>query len=309
MEQDKQAINEKFRQRCLARLKTLRLIDDDFFAVCFANDTECTEFILRILLDQPDLCVSEVKTQYAIDNLKGHSVVLDVFATDSRGHCYDIEMQRASQGAAPRRARYNSSLIDAQTLLPGSEYSLLPESYVIFITEKDALKKGLPICHIDRMIQETGETFGDGAHIIYANASMQDDTRLGKLMADFTCTEPEQMHYKILADRTKYFKYQDEGVSHMCQFWQELKEEGRAEAEKEILEMKNKVQDAEAKASQAEAKAFQAEARVSKAEIRNLALKNAFKMLLSGKLTVEEIAEYTNLPLEEIMEFAALTSK
>ena len=232
---------------------------------------------------------------YVYRNLKGHSVVLDVFATDSRGHCYDIEMQRASQGAAPRRARYNSSLIDAQTLLPGSEYSLLPESYVIFITEKDALKKGLPICHIDRMIQETGETFGDGAHIIYANASMQDDTRLGKLMADFTCTEPEQMHYKILADRTKYFKYQDEGVSHMCQFWQELKEEGRAEAEKEILEMKNKVQDAEA--------------RVSKAEIRNLALKNAFKMLLSGKLTVEEIAEYTNLPLEEIMEFAALTSK
>ena len=95
----------------------------------------------------------------------------------------------------------------------------------------------------------------------------------------------------------------------MCQFWQELKEEGRAEAEKEILEMKNKVQDAEAKASQAEEKAFQAEARVSKAEIRNLALKKAFKMLLSGKLTVEEIAEYTNLPLEEIMEFAALTSK
>ena len=95
----------------------------------------------------------------------------------------------------------------------------------------------------------------------------------------------------------------------MCEFWQELKEEGRAEAEKEIMEMKNKVQDAEAKMSQAEEKAFRAEARVSEAEIRNLALKNAFKMLLSGKLTVEEIAEYTNLPLEEVMEFAALTSK
>ena len=109
----------------------------------------------------------------------------------------------------------------------------------------------------------------------------------------------------------------------MCEFWQELKEEGRAEAEKEIMEMKNKVQDAEAKmsqaeekasqaeekASQAQEKAFRAEARVSEAEIRNLALKNAFKMLLSGKLTVEEIAEYTNLPLEEVMEFAALTSK
>ena len=70
--------------------------------------------------------------------------IQDVFATDSRGHCYDIEMQRASQGAAPRRARYNSSLIDAQTLLPGSEYSLLPESYVIFITERTRSKKDCP---------------------------------------------------------------------------------------------------------------------------------------------------------------------
>ena len=319
--------DEKFRQKCLARLKTLRLIDDDFFAVCFANDTECTEFILRILLEKQDLNVVEAKTQYAIDNLKGHSVILDVYATDSSGRFYDIEMQRGSKGATPKRARYNSSLMDAQLLLPGDEYSMLPESYVIFITERDILKKGLPIYHIDRTIEEVQEKFEDGSHIIYANASVRDDTQLGRLMQDLTCTEPDDMHYAILADRTKYFKYEEEGVSHMCEFWQELKDEGRAEAEQELKAMKLMVNEAEARAAEAEEKAAEAEekaaeaeekvaeaekkakAKAAEAEVRNSALKNAFKMLLGGKLTVDEIAEYTNLPIEEVMEFAVLAAK
>ena len=38
---------------------------------------------------------------------------------------------------------------------------------MIFITENDVLKSGLPIYHIDRIVQETGEPFGDEAHIIY----------------------------------------------------------------------------------------------------------------------------------------------
>ena len=37
---------------------------------------------------------------------------------------------------------------------------------MIFITENDVLKAGLPIYHVDRIIQETGEPFGDEAHII-----------------------------------------------------------------------------------------------------------------------------------------------
>ena len=40
--------------------------------------------------------------------------------------------------------------------------------------------------------------------------------------------------------------------------------------------------------------------------IKTNAVKTAFKMLLGGKLTVEEIADYTDLSLEEVQEFAAL---
>ena len=43
---------------------------------------------------------------------------------------------------------------------------ILPEIYIIFITEKDVLKSDLPIYHIDRVIEETKELFNGETHII-----------------------------------------------------------------------------------------------------------------------------------------------
>ena len=45
------------------------------------------------------------------------------------------------------------------------------------------------------------EAFGDQAHILYVNASIQDDTRLGRLMHDLQCREADQMYSKILAEQ------------------------------------------------------------------------------------------------------------
>ena len=111
-----------------------------------------------------------------------------------------------------KRARYNSSLIDANVTEPGDQYEALNESYVIFITENDVLKKNLPIYHIERTITETGEPFGDEEHIIYVNSQIRDDTSLGKLMHDFACIEAKDMFYPVLADRVRYFK-EDEKAS------------------------------------------------------------------------------------------------
>ena len=35
-------------------------------------------------------------------------------------------------------------------------------------------------------------------------------------MHDFSCTDPKDMYYKILADRVRYFKEDEEGVLTMC---------------------------------------------------------------------------------------------
>ena len=42
--------------------------------------------------------------------------------------------------------------------------------------------------------------------IIMNNDNIQDDTPLGRLMHDFCCKNPDDMHYKELAEKTRYFK-------------------------------------------------------------------------------------------------------
>ena len=87
------------------------------------------------------------------------------------------------------------------------------------------LKGGRPIYRIERTVQETGESFGDGTHILYVNAQMKDDTALGQLMHDFSCTSADEMHYQILADRVRYFKEDKEGVATMCKIMEDMKNE------------------------------------------------------------------------------------
>lgn len=73
-----------------------------------------------------------------------------VLATDSTGRKYDIEVQRADKGAGRKRARYNSSMLDVNTLHKNTDFDELPETYVIFITENDVLGRGLPVYCVER---------------------------------------------------------------------------------------------------------------------------------------------------------------
>ena len=208
----------------LQRLSALRLLDDDFMNKVF-EDKACAEFLLQIILQRSDLKVAQVHVQHEVKNLQGRSARLDILAVDEENRVYNIEIQRDDRGASVKRARYNSSLIDANITEPGEQYENLNETYVIFITEHDVLKGGRPIYCIERTVQETGESFGDGTHILYVNAQMKDDTALGHLMHDFACTSADEMHYQILADRVRYFKVDKEGVETMCKIMEDMKNE------------------------------------------------------------------------------------
>lgn len=104
--------------------------------------------------------------------------------------------------------------------------------YVIFITENDVLGGDHPIYHIDRAIKETGALFGDESHIIYVNSQIKDDTVLGRLMHDFSCTKAENMYYQILADRVCYFKEDAKGVAIMCKVMEDMRNEAAREADR-----------------------------------------------------------------------------
>lgn len=218
----------------IKRIQRFRLLDDDFMSKVF-EDKKCAELLLRIILKREDLKVQEVQVQHELKNLQGRSVRLDILAVDSVNKIYNVEVQRDDDGAAAKRARYNSSLLDANILEAGKECEQLNESYVIFITERDVLKCGLPIYHIDRVITETGQNFGDESHIIYVNSQWKDNTDLGKLMQDFYCTSAEDMNYEILAERVRYFKEKEEGVGLMCRELEEMRKEAHEEGRIEII--------------------------------------------------------------------------
>lgn len=219
---------ERKHEEYLHRIQNLRLIDDNFMTKVF-EDKECSEFLLQVILDRDDLTIREVHSQYGLNNIQGRSARLDILAVDEQNKAYNIEIQRNDRGAEVRRARYNSGLMDANITEPGDRYDQLYETYVIFITENDILKASLPIYHIERTIQETGMPFGDGTHIIYVNSQIKDDTKLGRLMQDFTCTNPDDMNYPVLAQRVRYFKEDTKGVATMCRAFEEVREEGKRE--------------------------------------------------------------------------------
>ena len=99
---------------------------------------------------------------------------------------------------------------------------------MIFITKEDVLGKGLPIYHVKRTIDETGEAFNDGSYIIYVNGSLANDkTALGRLVHDFSCLYSKDIYDETLKECVKRYKETEEGINTMCTVMEELKNEGR----------------------------------------------------------------------------------
>ena len=79
-------------------------------------------------------------------------------------------------------------------------------------------------------------------------------------MHDFSCTSAKDMYYEVLAERVHYFKEDEKGVETMCKSMEEMRNEAS----------------------------------------RAKAIQIARRMLDSGKLTYEEIAEFSDLTMEEV---------
>lgn len=248
---------EQKRQKDLERLRGLRPIDDDFMRCLFKNNVPLAEMVLRIITSKPDLIITNCQTQKDMKRLGGsRSICLDAYGTDSTGKKYDIEVQREDKGADPHRARFHSSVMDIENLDAGQEFCELPDTFTIFITEKDFYGDGKPVYIVERVNITTGKPFADGEDILYVNGEYRDDSDIGKLMHDFNCTDAADMNFKLLADRTRYLKENPKGVNEMCKVIEDMRREERIEV--------------------------------------------ALRMLEAGKYALDEIANISDLPLDEI---------
>ena len=186
-------------------IASLTLMDDLFMQVVL-EEQACTEYILQTILDKSSLKLMEQRLQKRLPNLHGRALVLDCLCTDEKGLLYNIEVQNSSAGATPKRARYHAALMDTHTLKKGEKFSKLPESYVIFITDKDVLGEGEQLYQIERVIRKSGSLFRDGSHILYFNTARQDDNALGKLAKDFKEANPKEIQSEVLSHRVASLK-------------------------------------------------------------------------------------------------------
>ena len=254
----------------IATLAKLRLMDDTLMAYAFEDNTEAGTLLLRILIGRDDLVAEEVRSQREYTNLLGHTVRLDVVARDGDGKLYNIEVQRSDEGANPRRARYHSSMLDSRLLAKGEDYAALKDSYVIFITENDVFRDGLPLYHFERIRLEGGKPLNDGSHILYVNGAYENsDDPVGKLMHDFRCRNADEMVYPVLAERVRYLKEDEGGQSFMCQAMEELYRKAELKTAKKERE------------------------------------ETAMTLLGFGLLSYEKIAEASRLTVEEVKELDA----
>ena len=245
----------------LELIENFRLMDDTFMSKCLENAPECIELMLRIILGKKDLKV----------------VRFDVFARDSKGREYDIEIQRANDGAEPRRARYNSALMDANALKSGEDFGKLRDTYVIFITENDVMKRGREVYVYDRTERASGDILNDGTHIIYVNGATRSETEIGKLVHDLRCRHAAKMYFDVLRKQVSQFKNSEEGRRTMCEAVERIAERRAAESRAEG-ERKGK---------------------------RETMLATAMRMLKDGVLALKDIARYSGLSLAQVRKLQA----
>ena len=109
-----------YRQR-VKELKELNLTSDLLSSVVF-EDTAAIQDVLRILTGICDLKILRVEPQRSLRNLYGRSSILDIWAEDSRGNQYNMEIQIAENEDHLKRSRFIQSRIDSRSLGSGMGY-------------------------------------------------------------------------------------------------------------------------------------------------------------------------------------------
>ena len=247
----------------------LQIKDDFMFSVIMRNPKFCKPFLERIL----DIKISRIeypKSQETIDiSADAKSVRLDIYVEDGKETVYNIEMQTTENRNLPKRTRYYQGMIDLNILEKGDNYKDLKRSFVIFVCTFDLFGEGRHIYTFEnRCIQNLELGLGDGTTKIILNTkgTMNDVTPAMKKLLDFIDgKEPEDDFTKELDKAVQAVRKNEKWrLDYMTlqMNYQEKYEQG-VEQEKR---------------------------------------QSALRMIEAGKLTSEEIALYSGLDLEQVLD-------
>ena len=217
-------------------LRGLNPIDDLMFRK-MAEHKEFCEEILRVILDDYELVVTDNMQQFDLKNLQGRSVVLDAKCLTGDGRYINIEVQKANDDNHLKRVRYNASVLTANVTETGKQFEFVPDICIIFISAFDLFKGNLPLYHVVKTVKETGQVIEDGLTEIYVNAAVDDGSKLAKLMKVFTKNDVyDEADFPVTSEIKARFKKDEGGTVKMdatLQKWmQESEEIGEKRGEK-----------------------------------------------------------------------------
>ena len=271
-----------------AYARGLNPIDDLMFAK-MAESREFCEEILRVILDDYKLIVTENIPQCKVENLHGRSIIMDAKCVTEDGRHINIEVQKADNDDHLRRVRYNGSILTTNITETGTKFEFVPDVCIIFISAFDMFKSGLPLYHVKKVIMETGQIVEDGLTEIYANAIVDNGSKFSKLMKVFTENDTyNSEEFPVTSEIKARFKLDKGGAVNMDETLQRWKEEWISEGEAR----------GEARGEERGRKDGEKHGRIEGA--KNEKLKIARNMRSEG-LNPELITKFTGLPIDVVI--------
>ena len=166
------------------QLKELTLKDNFMFGAVMMEEENCKRF-LELALGFPIERVEVSKEKSIVYHPEYKGVRLDVYAKNEHNTRYNVEMQVAKKAELGKRVRYYHGQIDMELLLSGSDYTELPEVYVIFICDFDPFgKKKYRYTFTKQCEEESGAQLQEGCKSIFLSTRGENDREVpGELVS------------------------------------------------------------------------------------------------------------------------------
>lgn len=138
--------------------------------------------VLSIILNEPDVKITEVKVEQVVLNKYGKRAIrLDAWGRTEDDRQVNIEMENhAEKDNIPKRSRFYQGLIDTPILKAGkrTKYRQLPSTIIIFITQEDIFKRDRAMyTFTEQCEEEQGFHLGDGTKKIFLNMSSKNGSK------------------------------------------------------------------------------------------------------------------------------------
>ena len=241
-----------------------------FYKVMRHNPDVCKE-LLEILLEM-EIDHIEMRGEETVEiDFGSKGIRLDVYAKNN-SQAFNLEMQSTESKDLPERARYYQGSIDVDCLKSGEKYKELKDSYVIFICIQDIFKKGLACYSFENLCREDSSIHLNDRAYKYFFIAKNCDKILNERQKAFLQVVLGQ---KASDNFTRRIEELTEEAKHNSQWRQQYMEWER----QRTYDFEN------GKEAGKEEKAIEA-------------AKNALEM----KLSPEQAAKISGLPLEKVLE-------